>query len=158
MTHFLKGVPLLALALLAGCYTMPEGPTVTALQGDARNANEFRTDNVDCRQYAAAQTDKAISAAGGHPGWVTGVAPGAASDAAMGGRDATGAGRTGSVVDGLDSAQFAGFGPQEVYNRAYIQCMYFRGNKVPLLATERWPAPRSPWPPDPALYYSPLDR
>lgn len=158
MTHFLKGVPLLTLALLAGCYTMPEGPTVTTLQGDAKNANEFRTDNVDCRQYAATQTDEAVAAAAGHPARVTGDWHGAAPDVAPGGRDATVAGRTGSVIDGIDSAQFAGFGPQEVYNRAYVQCMYFRGNKVPLLARERWPAPRSPWPPDPEAYYSPLQR
>lgn len=156
MAKFLKGLPLLVLALLAGCYTMPEGPTVTALQGDAKSANEFRTDNGDCRQYAYAQADEATSASAGHPGRGTrsahGAAAGATADAALAGA------RTGSIIDGTDSAQFGGFGPQEVYNRAFVQCMYFRGNKVPLLARERWPAPRSPWPPDPSAYYSPVER
>jgi hypothetical protein len=135
MIHLLKSLPLVALALLAGCETMPEGPTVTALQGDAKSPDEFRTDDVDCRQYASA------------------------ADAAVDGRGSTVAGgRTGSLIDGTDSAQFVGYGLQRRYNRAYVQCMYIKGNRVPLLARERWPAARSPWPPDPDAYYLPLQR
>ena len=162
MAHFLKCVPLLALPLLSGCYTMPAGPTVTALQGDAKDANEFRADNVDCRQYAQAlAADWTLGS--GDPGWSTsaghGTAPRAAAGTAGDGRDSTVVGGgAGTVIDGLDAAQFAGFGPQKVYNRAYIRCMYIKGNKVTLLAQERWPAPRAPWPPDPAAYYSPLER
>jgi hypothetical protein len=159
MAPFLKALPLLVLSVLAGCYTMPEGPTVTALPGDARSASEFRTDNVDCRQYAYAQTDAATSASAGHAGRIASAAHGAAADAAPDRRDSTvGGGGMGSVIDGIDSAEFEGYGPQAVYNRAYVHCMYFKGNKVFLLARERWPAPRSPWPPDPEAYYSPLDR
>jgi hypothetical protein len=130
MTHLLKSFPLLALALLAGCETMPAGPTVTALQGGAKSPDEFRTDDGDCRQYASAQPHEATPASAG----------------------------TGSLIDGTDSAQFAGYGLQRRYNRAYVRCMYIKGNKVPLLARERWPAARSPWPPDPDAYYLPLQR
>ena len=129
MVHFLKGFPLLALALLAGCYEMPAGPTVTALPGDAKSPDEFRTNDRDCRQYAV--DGRGPTVAGGRPG---------------------------SVIDGIDSAQFAGYGLQQRYNRAYLQCMYLKGNNVTLLARERWPAPRSPWPPDPDAYYSPVQR
>jgi hypothetical protein len=139
MIHLLKSFPLVALALLAGCVTMPEGPTVTALQGGAKSSDEFRTDDVDCRQYAHAQADELTFASADPKGGVT-------SD------------RTGSLIDGTDSAQFAGYGLQQRYNRAYVRCMYLRGNKVPLLARERWPAPRSSWPPDPDAYYLPLQR
>src|ERR1700682_5309532 len=136
MICFLKSLSPVALALLAGCETMPVGPTVTALQGDAKSPDEFRTDDVDCRQYASAQGAVAVDGRG----------PAAAG------------GRTGSLIDGTDSAQFVGYGLQRRYNRAYVQCMYIKGNKVPLLARERWPAPRSPWPPDPHAYHLPLQR
>lgn len=115
---------------------MPEGPTVTALQGSAKSSDEFRTDDVSCRQYADAQPDEATLAPADKRGGVT----------------------SGSLIGGTDSAQFAGYGLQQRYNRAYVRCMYIRGNKVPLLARERWPAPRSTWPPDPDAYYFPLQR
>ncbi|HEV3238964.1 MAG TPA: hypothetical protein VG429_01065 [Casimicrobiaceae bacterium] len=144
MGRFLTRLPLLALALLAGCDTMPpEGPTVTALPGDAKSPAEFRSNDMDCRQYARAQADEAASAA--H-----------AATATSGLMDA--GGRPGSVIDGIDSAQYVGYGLQQPYNRAYVRCMYVKGNRVPLLARERWPAPRSPWPPDPDAYYFPLQR
>jgi hypothetical protein len=128
----LKRFALVALALLAGCETLPKGPTVTALQGGARSSDEFRADDVDCRQYA---------------------------DAAAEGRGSALAGdATGSLIDGTASAQFAGYGLQQRYNRAYVQCMYIKGNRVPLLARERWPAPRSAWPPDSSAYFLPLQR
>src|ERR1700682_2097920 len=138
MIHLPKSLSLVALALMAGCETMPVGPTVTALQGAARSSDEFRTDDVDCRQYAHAQADEVT------------LAPADGSTVA--------GGRTGSLIDGTDSAQFVGYGSQRRYNRAYVQCMYIKGNKVPLLARERWPAPRSPWPPDPHAYHLPLQR
>jgi hypothetical protein len=129
MIRVLKSVLPVALALLAGCETIPVGPTVTTLQGDAKSPDEFRTDDLDCRQFAA------------------------------GGRSSTAAGGgAGSLIDGTDSAQYVGYGLQQLYNRAYVRCMYIKGNKVPLLARERWPAPRSPWPPSPGAYYLPLQR
>ena len=135
MVHFLKSIPLVALLLLAACETMPERPTVAALQGDARNPVEFRADDADCRKYAFSQA-------------------GAGDE-----RHSTVAGSgTGSLIDGADSAQYAGFGLQRTYNRAYVRCLYLRGNKVPLLARERWPAPRSTWPPDKDAYFLPLQR
>jgi hypothetical protein len=164
MGRFLTSLPLVALALLAGCETMlPEGPTVTALPGDAKSSAEFRTNDVECRQYAHAQADEVASASAGHAGPVTngvrGTAGGAVADVAVDGRGLTDAGgRYGSVIDGIDSAQYVGYGLQQRYNRAYVRCMYVKGNKVPLLARERWPAPRSPWPPDPDAYYFPLQR
>ena len=133
MIPFLKGFPLLALALLGGGETMPQAPTVTAQRGDARSSEEFRTDDVECRQAASAGAvaadDRVAKVAGG---------------------------REGSLIDGTDSAQFAGVGLQQRYNRAYVRCMYLKGNRVPLLARERWPAPRSTWPPDRNAYFLPL--
>jgi hypothetical protein len=127
---------LAALALLAGCQTMPEGPTVTSLQGDTRTSDEFRTDDGVCRQYAHAQAEGGTSASGSIVAGST----------------------VGSLIGGIDSAQYAGYGLQQPYNRAYVRCMYLKGNKVYLLARERWPAPRSPWPPDSDAFFLPFQR
>ena len=158
-----RSIPLVALALLAGCDTMPVGPTVTALQGADKGFDEFRTDDVDCRQYAYAQVREAMAASADHASGVMSTAPSSAICVAVGpatdGRGPAVAGpRTGSLIDGTDAAQFAGYGLQQRYNCAYVQCMYIKGDRVPLLARERWPAPRSPWPPDPDAYYPRLWR
>ncbi len=131
MINFPGTFLVVALALLTGCQAIPVGPTVTTLQGDARGPGEFRADDEDCRKYASApEGEVRLASKGG----------------------------TGSVIDGVDSAQYAGYGLQQRYNRLYVQCMYIRGNKVPVLARERWPAPRSPWPADPEAYFLPVER
>lgn len=67
--------------LLAGCASVPTGPTVMALPGSAKSADDFRSDDAACRQLAA-------------------------SDAA-----ATKTWR---------------------YDMTYLQCMYARGNQIPV--------------------------
>ena len=129
MFRVLAAISLLALALLAGCETLPRGPTVTAQPGSGRSPEDFRADDAACRQYASTADHRSVH--------VTGVGQG-------------------SVIDGTDSAQYAGIGMQQSYNRAYVRCMYLKGNAVPLLARERWPAPRSTWPPDRSAYFLPL--
>ncbi len=62
MTRPAKNIPLVLLALMVGCDTMPQAPTVTALPGTDKSIDEFRTDDVDCRQYADGQAGKAMSA------------------------------------------------------------------------------------------------
>jgi hypothetical protein len=126
---------LMAVGLLAGCESIPAGPTVTAMQGEAKSADEFRADEVACRQYASSQVDKGKLDA-----------------------PAAGSGATGSLIGGTDKAQYAGTGLQQISNRAYVQCLYLRGHKVPLLARERWTGPKAPWPPDPDAYIHPLQR
>ncbi|MEP6998156.1 MAG: hypothetical protein ABI900_10920 [Betaproteobacteria bacterium] len=74
----------MALALLAGYETMPEGPTVTALQGADKGYDESRTDDVGCRQYAHAQVGGVMSASADHANGVTSTAPGLAICAPVG--------------------------------------------------------------------------
>lgn len=156
MSRLQKGIPLVALLMVAGCDTMPQGPTVTALPGTNETFDEFRTHDVGCRQFADIQVANAISASAVRPIGLTTIPTGPAVCAAANaaGEDhGAAAARSGSLIDGIDSAQFAGIGLQRHYNCAYVQCMYTKGDKVPFLARERWPAPRSPWPPDPDAYY-----
>lgn len=44
---------LAALALLGGCATTPVGPNVMALPGSDKTLDQFRADDVFCRQWAA---------------------------------------------------------------------------------------------------------
>jgi hypothetical protein len=152
-----------ALALLAGCDTMPEGPTVSAFQGADRNLDEFRTDDTDCKQFSQAQVGGAASASAGRanvvPSEMRGTAVCRAMGAVVGGRGSAASGSmAGSLIDGLEAAQFAGNGLQRRYNCAYVQCMYMKGDKIPHLSGERWPSTKAPWPPDPDAYYPLLSR
>jgi hypothetical protein len=157
-----RRIPLVALALVMGCDTVPQAPTVTMLPGVHKSADEFRTDDADCRQYAVDQLGSAVSAPRGLGSGLTsglsGTAVCPATNRAVGDNRSATAGTAGTLIDGTDSAQSAGSGLQERYNCAYVQCMYARGDRVPLLARERWPAPRSPSPPDPDAYYPRLPR
>ncbi|HZN26608.1 MAG TPA: hypothetical protein VFB75_20430, partial [Burkholderiales bacterium] len=44
---------LVAVALLAGCMTVPTGPSTLALPGTKKAFDEFQRDDGGCRQYAS---------------------------------------------------------------------------------------------------------
>ncbi|MGA7800226.1 MAG: hypothetical protein WCC36_05405, partial [Gammaproteobacteria bacterium] len=46
------GVLTAAALALGGCATVPTGPTVMVLPGQGKNFEQFRQDNMICRQYA----------------------------------------------------------------------------------------------------------
>ena len=131
-----------ALAL-AGCVTVPTGPAVMALPGTAKSFDEFRADDVACRDYAqyslgpgaeqaAANAANANAAGGALVGAAAGAIIGAASGHAGPGA-AIGAG-TGLLVGstaGANSAAYSSYGMQRRYDAAYLQCMYAKGNQVP---------------------------
>ena len=128
---------------LAGCVSLPNGPTYPAYPGTGKNYDQFAADDAACRQYAlaaiggktpqqAAQTSAVASAA-------IGTAVGAAAGALIGGGgEAAGVGAgTGLLVGsavGASSAQESGWGTQQRFDFAYFQCMYEKGDKVPVAA------------------------
>jgi hypothetical protein len=153
--------PAIALAL-AGCAAIPpEGPSVMVLPGSHSNFNQFRSDDHDCRDYAAQATgvspgraaaDSAVNsaAAGAAVGAAAGALIGAAGgDAAAGA--AMGAG-TGLLVGGASGAGAYGESAliiQDRYDVAYIQCMYAKGHQVPVpagMASGGYAAPPPPGP------------
>jgi len=164
MKHSLK-IAVLALPwLVAACTTMPSGPNVMALPGTGKSFDQFRADDMACRNYALqsiggvppseAATQSGVGSA------VVGTAIGAAAGAAIGGQQgaAVGAG-TGLLVGGLagtQTAQVSGYGLQQHYDYGYIQCMYAKGHKVPVYgrtyqqsqAAATIPPPPPPLPPD----------
>ena len=128
---------------LGGCVTVPTGPAVTAFPGQYKPWDQFRIDDAECRQFASAsiggQTQQAVDASAGSA--VAASAIGAAAGAIIG--SATGQAGQGAAVGagmGLLFGSAAGsnvaYGSsvqlQQRYDGAYSQCMYAKGNQVPV--------------------------
>lgn len=121
---------------LAACSSMPSGPNVMVLPGKGVSFEQFRADDLLCRQYAASQTGTNSNDAAFNSGVksaAVGTALGAAGGALIdGGHGAAVGAGVGLVFGGLTGA---GSGTTAVirhncsYDNAYQQCMYSRGNK-----------------------------
>lgn len=150
-----------AALLLAACTTVPTGPSVMSLPGSGKSFDEFRADDAVCRQYALEQiggaTPGQTAVDSGVRSAVVGTAVGAAAGAALGGSRgaATGAGAgliVGSMA-GTGAADASAYGSQRRYDFAYQQCMYAKGNQVPIagqVAPRRSYRPYGSYPPPPA--------
>jgi hypothetical protein len=128
---------------LAGCATLPDGPTQTALPGSRQTFDQFQVDDAGCRQFATqalggtTPQQHANNAAVGSA--VVGTALGAAIGGLLGGSEgaAVGAGMglfTGAAV-GAGNAQAVGYSSQQRFDNAYYQCMFARGHRVPVPAS-----------------------
>lgn len=133
-----------SVLLLAGCASTPSGPSVLALPGTGRSFEQFRVDDAECRYYAQGQiggttaNQSANNAAMASA--AVGTAVGAVAGAAMGGHEGAGVGAgagllVGSMA-GAGAAESSARGVQRQYDNAYIQCMYAKGNKVPVSAAQ----------------------
>ena len=140
-----SGIPsTAAVLLLAACATVPTSPSVMVLPGNGKNFEQFQAEDAICRQWAAQQaetTPKRASAEGTLTGAAIGTAVGAAVGTAIGtaaGSPAVGAavGAGGGLISGTaigaDSAEWASTSVQHRYDIAYTQCMYVKGNQVPV--------------------------
>lgn len=135
-------LPLLAapaLVLLAGCVSMPEGPSVMVLPGSGKSFDQFRADEATCRYYAEqsigmrraddAALDSGVRSA------ALGTLIGAAAGAAIGGSHGAGVGAGVGLAlggaSGVAAADASRYGSQRRYDHSYLQCMYAQGHKVP---------------------------
>lgn len=125
---------------LSACVSMPSGPSVMVLPGSGKNFDQFRADDLGCRQYAIEQvrgvTPNQASVSSGVGTAAVGTALGAAAGAAIGGGTgaAIGAG-SGLALGGLmgsSSSRTSGDISQQRYDMGYVQCMYAKGHRVPL--------------------------
>ncbi|HNB04377.1 MAG: hypothetical protein E6R11_01500 [Rhodocyclaceae bacterium] len=146
-----------AAMVLAGCTTLPTGPSMLVLPGTGRNFDEFRADDAQCRQYAQDQvsgvTAERASVDAGVKSAVVGTVIGAAAGAAIGGHRGAGVGAgTGLLIGsaaGAESASLSGYGAQRRYDNAFIQCMYAHGHRVPVSGNYSPERPRQPYYPPP---------
>lgn len=165
-----------AALVLAGCTTVPTGPSTMALPGTGKQFDQFRFDDGTCRQYAydavGGQTAAYAQQDSGVRSTIAGAAIGALIGGAVSGGHgaAVGAGIGGATgaIAGVSAADYSGYDAQRRYDNAYTQCMYARGHKVAVdarFASQSRPAyypppapPRysyGPPPPPPSGYYPP---
>ncbi len=140
-------------ALLAGCASMPTGPSVAVMPGPGKPFDQFQTDNAICRQFAEQQigvNPNQVAREQVLTGAAAGAALGAASGALMGhGHEGptesmAGAGLIVGSAAGANAAAGSTMTLQRRYDIAYQQCMYAKGNLIP-----GYPAPRYYAPPPP---------
>lgn len=148
--------PIAVGLLLTGCVVVPTGPSVMVLPGYGKDFEEFRADDAVCRQWAwqqtgvtAAQASNDTAVSGAVVGTVVGAAAGAAVGAAsghpaMGAAVGSGLGLLGGTAAGADRAAGAQWSVQHRYNNAYMQCMYAKGNQVPIPGGSQRP-PTATW-------------
>jgi Glycine-zipper domain len=151
------------IAALAGCVTAPTGPQVMVLPGTTKTFEQFQVDDVTCRQFAQYSlggdpAQQANNAAAGNAVW--GSALGAAAGAIIG--SATGQAGAGAAIgagtgllfgsaSGANSAGYTYYQAQRQYDNAYLQCMYAKGNQVPMPAPPRHAPRQYGYPPPPPL-------
>jgi hypothetical protein len=114
------------------------------LPGTGKSFEQFQQDDGICRQWAEQQTGisaNKASASNTATGAILGTAVGAAAGAALGaaaGNPAVGAaagagvGLLGGSMVGASQAEGAYHSVQQRYNMAFMQCMYAKGNQIPV--------------------------
>lgn len=131
-----------AVVLLAGCVSLPAGPSLQALPGSRTSGEQFAADDVQCLALAKAQAGGRTPADAANDSAVASAAAGTAIGAAVGGLiDGSSGAATGAGM-GLLFGALAGAGAsrdaywitQRRFDQAYYACMYARGHKVPVPA------------------------
>jgi outer membrane lipoprotein SlyB len=155
----------LALMALAGCVSVPTGPSVMVLPGSGKSFDQFRADDYECRDYAHVQSGgRTANEVGNEAGVNTaavGAVVGAAAGAAIGrsGHAAAagaGIGTAGGALAGTGAAAHSARTVQGRYDIAFQQCMYAKGHQIPMSGGHRGHLGRSyrqatpPPPPPPA--------
>jgi hypothetical protein len=132
--------PILSVALLGACVSVPSGPSVMVLPGTGKSFDQFRADDYDCRQFASFQVGgkdaNQAAAESVAKSAALGAVVGTAAGAAIGGRGGAGTGAGAGVamgaLAGTGTGEVSAGGLQRRYDYAFIQCMYAKGHKVPV--------------------------
>lgn len=136
--HRNKIVSAIAMVLLGGCASYPNGPTAPALMGSSSNPDQFRADDIACRNSTVAQlgstpqdraNDSEVKSAA--LGTLVGAALGAAVGGGQGAAVGAGVGLGTGALAGTDAANASGSRAQRDYDAVYYNCMYNRGHQVP---------------------------
>ena len=130
------------LLMLAGCVSLPVGPSVAVMPAPGKPFEVFVADETVCRQYAAQQVGLVPPQAAAQS-----VLTGAAAGTALGVAAGAGTGLLVGTAAGADTGYGASWRRQWRYDIAYEQCMYAKGNQVsgfPVIST---PSPPPTVPP-----------
>ncbi|MCX6786628.1 MAG: glycine zipper family protein [Candidatus Kaiserbacteria bacterium] len=137
-------IAIVSLFVLTGCVTAPIGPLSITMPAPGKPLQMFQAEDKECREWALQQiggqdaVDAANQRSAGHAivGTLIGVAVGAligggVGDAGAGAAIGAGAGLAGGSASGANSAAYSSSTLQRLYDNAYLQCMYSKGNQVP---------------------------
>jgi len=164
MSRTFRLTSVFALLALAGCVTVPTGPSVMVLPGTGKSFDQFRLDEYDCKQYAhshvggsttqQAAEDSAVRSA------VIGTAVGALAGAAIGGNSrgagvGAGVGLLAGSAAGAGAGQGSAYELQRRYDYAYQQCMYAKGHRIPVAGRYSESRASTPPPPPPPGTHTP---
>lgn len=169
MRYYISTIALLALG---GCVTMPSGPSVMVLPEPGKPFEQFQAEDVSCRQWAAQRlgmspeyTANQNAVTGAVVGTLIGAGLGAAfgaagGDAGLGAAIGAGSGLLVGSTSGAEAGQVYGWQAQRMYDNAYLQCMYAKGNQIPGAArkayrSRRMPPPPPGWTPEAETYPAP---
>lgn len=130
----------LGALFLSACTTLPpSGPNVMVLPGTGKSFDQFRDDDIGCRQFAMQQVgitpDNAAVDSGVRSaalGTLLGAVAGAAFNGGRGAAVGAGAGLLLGGSAGAGAASQSAYGAQRRYDNGYTQCMYAKGNRVPV--------------------------
>lgn len=164
MSNKLRLAAVLAAVGLGGCATIPQGPSMLVLPGSGKSFAEFQADNAVCRQYAAAQVGGQSPGEISSQSTVQSAAAGTVLGAAVGAAAGGGRGAAVGAASGLALGSLMGIGAgsdssyelQRRYDNAYAQCMYAKGNRIPVAGerretgTQGYPPPPPPNAPGPS--------
>jgi uncharacterized protein YcfJ len=143
---------MVALGVLAGCASAPVAPQVNVMPAPNKPFVVFQEDDAVCRQYAQQQSAGIAEQANNQQFGTAAIGTllGAGLGAAVGGGQGAAIGAASGAVAGTAYGSGAGYQgtytAQQVYDHAYVQCMYSRGNQVPGYYA---PAAAPPPPPPP---------
>ncbi len=142
-----KIIAALLLGTLAGCATAPIGPRVTVMPAPGKPFELFVQEERTCRQYAeqslgANPNDVAAQnlAGGAAVGTVVGATIGALAGGQRGAATGAAAGLLFGSAAGSSQGAYSARDAQRLYDMAYQQCMYAKGNQLPGYAIQRLPA------------------
>jgi len=132
----------MCIVLLAGCVTLPTGPSVRVFPAPGKPYDLFLSEDSTCRQAAERQIGMLPqqiadqnTARGAVVGTAIGAGVGAAIGAASGNAGAgaaigAGSGLLVGSASGADAGRYEAREAQWRYDTAYLQCMYSYGNQV----------------------------
>jgi hypothetical protein len=162
MNRYFRFALIAPVLALTACVSVPPGPSQASLPGRGKSFDQFRADDIDCRNFAHAQvggvTPEEAAAQSGVGSAVVGTAIGALAGAAIGGSShgaavGAGVGLVAGTAAGAGAANASAYHVQRRYDASYRQCMYAKGHKVPVARRYAAP-PREPYyaPPPPPPY------
>lgn len=132
--------------VLAGCASAPVGPRVAVMPAPGKPFDQFMVEEQICRHYAEQSVGQPANdaaaqnfAGGAFLGTVIGAAVGAFAGGEKGAAIGAAAGLAAGSAAGSSQSARAAWDAQRLYDIAYQQCMYAKGNQVPGYAIQQTP-------------------